>query len=56
MQKTFTVKLTADEISVIESLLQYEAEFYSNSDDDTDVAAYNICDSVINKLLNAEEG
>jgi len=49
----YTVDLTADELGVVLDLVKAEQQHYEDSDDDTDVAQYNICDSVINKLYNA---
>ena len=48
-----TVDLTAEELGLILDLVKAEQEHYTDSNDDTDVAQYNVCDSVINKLYNA---
>lgn len=49
-----TVDLTAEELGLVLDLVKAEQLHYEDSEDDTDVAQYNVCDSVINKLYNAQ--
>jgi len=48
----YAVDLTAEELGLILDLVKAEQEHYADSDDDTDVAQYNTCDSIIYKLYN----
>jgi hypothetical protein len=48
-----TIDLTAEELGIILDLVKAEQNWYADSDDSTDVAQYNACDSIINKLYNA---
>jgi hypothetical protein len=52
MQNTFNVNLTADEVSLLLQLVNNESSYYNNSDDETDVAYFNTCESITNKLYN----
>ena len=49
----YTVDLTAEELGLLLDLAKAEQNCYEDSEDSTDVAQYNLCDSVINKLHNA---
>jgi len=53
MQKTYTVNFTADELALIEPLVQSEANFYESSDDEIDVAQFAVCESIIEKITAA---
>ena len=48
-----TVELTAEELGLLLDLAKAEQNYYEDSEDDTDVAQYNLCDSIIQKLYNA---
>ena len=53
MQNTYTVNLTANEINLLMQLTESESQFFDNSDDETDSAHFNNCESVLDKLYNA---
>ena len=56
MQKLYTVEaLTTNEVNLLMQLVEHEASFYDNSDDETDTAHFNNCESVLNKLFNATQ-
>ena len=56
MQKLYTVaELTANEINLLMQLIESEASFFDNSDDETDTTHFNNCESVLNKLYNATQ-
>lgn len=47
------IDLTAEELGLVLDLVKAEQEHYADSEDDTDVAQYNICDTIIYKLYAA---
>ena len=49
----YTVDLTANEINLLMQLVEHEASFYDKSEDYTDTAHFDNCESVLNKLRNA---
>lgn len=51
--QTFNVNLTATEVSLLLQLVNNESSLYNNSNDSTDVAHFNNCENVLNKLYNA---
>ena len=53
MQNTYTVNLTANEVSALLDLVKAEQQHYTDSEDSTDVAAYTLCDNILNKLYTA---
>ena len=53
MQKLYTVSLTAEQINLLMQLVEHEQAFYEDSEDSTDTAHYENCESVLNKLYNA---
>jgi len=48
------IDLTAEELGLVLDLVKAEQLHYEDSEDATDVAQYNTCDSIINKLYAAE--
>ena len=55
MQNTYTVNLTANQINLLMQLVEHEAQFFDNSDDETDTAHFDDCESVIDLLYNATQ-
>jgi hypothetical protein len=53
MPKLYTIQFTADELAMIEPLVAHEADYYEQSDDDMDRAQFEVCDSIIKKIVNA---
>jgi hypothetical protein len=49
----YNVNLTAEEVSLLLQLVNNESSYYNNSDDETDVAHYNTCESIADKLYTA---
>ena len=43
MSKTYTVEFTADELAMIEPLVQHEANYYEESDDELDAQQFAVC-------------
>ena len=52
-KQTYTVNLTANEVSTLLELVKAEQQHYEDSEDTTDVAVYTLCDNILNKLYNA---
>ena len=53
MQKTYTLQFTADELAIIQPLVQQEQDFYESSDDDMDRAMYTDCKNIVEKIYAA---
>ena len=53
MQNTYTVNLTASEVSALLDLVKAEQQHYEDSADTTDCAVYTLCDNILNKLYSA---
>lgn len=53
MSKLYTVNFTADELAMIEPLVQSEANYYESSDDELDAAQFAVCESIIEKITSA---
>ena len=55
-QKLYAVEaLTTNEVNLLLQLVENEAGFFDNSDDETDSAHFNNCQNVLNKLFNATQ-
>ena len=53
-QKLYAVEaLTTNEVNLLLQLVEQEASYYDNSDDETDSTHFNNCQNVLNKLFNA---
>lgn len=53
MQKTYTVTLTANEVNLLMQLVESEASYYDEREDYTDTAHFDNCNTVLEKLYNA---
>lgn len=53
MSKLYTLELSADELAMIEPLVQHEANYYECSDDEIDAQQFAVCESIISKITSA---
>jgi hypothetical protein len=53
MSKVYTIEFTADELAMIEPLVQHEANYYETGDDEIDRAQFAVCESIIEKITAA---